>query len=401
LSARLIGGYRYATKRLSAVEASRVASNQHELNGSAALRELLGTEHLEKFPTRWYILDDDRGPRVEEHTCSWYDARETHPTRTEWRLYFSGDPEIGEGDVMVLLRREPRGDLVVLVAKNGSTWSDQLIGLLGMPDQRAGTFAIREFSAIPEIYADFASDLFDLLGWSVTEPPRPTNELDQLHQRFGDALPSSSEFSAFARSIAPISSSDPDTRLLAWWRKEDELFRMFEAADLGARLKRTPPFKDVPEFIDCALSVLNRRKSRAGLAFENHVEELLRQQGLRYTRGPRTEGNRRPDFVLPGECEYHSSAFTSERLTMLAAKTTCKDRWRQVLNEAARIPVKHLLTLEPGISTTQLEEMAQERLVLVAPAEHLHTYSPPPGMRVLSVTEFLAWESARQRTGCV
>ena len=42
---------------------------------------------------------------------------------------------------------------------------------------------------------------------------------------------------------------------------------------------------------------------------------------------------------------------------MLAVKSTCKDRWRQILAEADRLPVKHLLTLEPGISVAQTDEM--------------------------------------------
>lgn len=43
--------------------------------------------------------------------------------------------------------------------------------------------------------------------------------------------------------------------------------------------------------------------------------------------------------------------------TMLGVKSTCKDRWRQVLSEAKRIDNKHLATLEPGISENQTAEM--------------------------------------------
>lgn len=35
---------------------------------------------------------------------------------------------------------------------------------------------------------------------------------------------------------------------------------------------------------------------------------------------------------------------------MLGAKTTIKERWRQVLEEANRIERKHLITLEPAVS---------------------------------------------------
>ena len=46
----------------------------------------------------------------------------------------------------------------------------------------------------------------------------------------------------------------------------------------------------------------------------------------------------------------HILNFDSNKLTMLASKTTCKDRWRQILNEADRIKIKHLFTLQQGIS---------------------------------------------------
>ena len=53
---------------------------------------------------------------------------------------------------------------------------------------------------------------------------------------------------------------------------------------------------------------------------------------------------------------------------MLAVKTTCKDRWRQILNEANRIPTKHLLTLQEGVSEGQFKEMSEAGVQLVVPA---------------------------------
>jgi len=80
------------------------------------------------------------------------------------------------------------------------------------------------------------------------------------------------------------------------------------------------------------------------------MEQIFREHDIIYTRGGITEGRLKPDFIFPGITHYHDMAFPENVLTMLAAKTTCKDRWRQIRNEAKRIPVKHLLTLEPGIS---------------------------------------------------
>ncbi|MFC6252851.1 type II restriction endonuclease [Pseudophaeobacter arcticus] len=49
-------------------------------------------------------------------------------------------------------------------------------------------------------------------------------------------------------------------------------------------------------------------------------------------------------------------------------KSTCKDRWRQVLAEAEKVSRKHLLTLEPGISEPQTDQMEASSLQLVVPA---------------------------------
>lgn len=60
---------------------------------------------------------------------------------------------------------------------------------------------------------------------------------------------------------------------------------------------------------------------------------------------------------------------------MLGGKTTCKDRWRQVLSEANRIPSKHLVTPEAAISKAQLEEMRSHALHLVIPSA-IHAIYP-------------------------
>ena len=52
---------------------------------------------------------------------------------------------------------------------------------------------------------------------------------------------------------------------------------------------------------------------------------------------------------------------------MLAVKTTCKDSWRQGLNEANHIKRKHLLTLQEGISAGQFQEMKEAEVQLIIP----------------------------------
>ena len=131
---------------------------------------------------------------------------------------------------------------------------------------------------------------------------------------------------------------------------------------------------DVDGFIAFSLSVQNRRKSRAGYSLENHLEALLTERKIRFQRGIETENKNKPDFLFPGQAEYRNPSFDVAKLTMLGSKSTCKDRWRQVLSEAQRIEQKHLLTLEPGISENQTGEMRAKGLQLVLPRPLHETY---------------------------
>jgi hypothetical protein len=81
---------------------------------------------------------------------------------------------------------------------------------------------------------------------------------------------------------------------------------------------------------------------------------------------------------------------------MLGSKSSLKDRWRQVLSEAARIETKHLVTLEPGISTNQTDEMKAKGLCLVVPAEIQRTYTPGQRAWLMDVRSFVALVRRRQ-----
>lgn len=74
---------------------------------------------------------------------------------------------------------------------------------------------------------------------------------------------------------------------------------------------------------------------------------------------------------------------------MLAAKTTCKDRWRQILAEAKRIPKKHLFTLETAISKNQTDEMIAHQVQLVVPTSVKLTFTPSQQNQVIGLKEFI------------
>ncbi len=153
---------------------------------------------------------------------------------------------------------------------------------------------------------------------------------------------------------------------------------------------------DVDGFLEFSLSVQNRRKSRAGYALANHVEAVLMAHRLTFKREATTEKRNGPDFLFPNEEAYHNEGFQAPNLTMLGVKTTCKDRWRQVLAEADRVEMKHLLTFEPGISSAQTTEMRRSKLRLVVP-KHLHeSYLPTQRNEIISVAEFIELVKAKE-----
>ncbi|MBG2876700.1 type II restriction endonuclease [Proteus alimentorum] len=71
-------------KTLSAVEAEPNRSNQHELNGVSQLKNILGPNRC-SFDIRFSIRGEDS---YTVSNVTWYDSREKHPTRSEYRLYF-------------------------------------------------------------------------------------------------------------------------------------------------------------------------------------------------------------------------------------------------------------------------------------------------------------------------
>ncbi|MNG22126.1 Type-2 restriction enzyme EcoRII [compost metagenome] len=79
---------------------------------------------------------------------------------------------------------------------------------------------------------------------------------------------------------------------------------------------------------------------------------------------------------------------------MLASKSSCKDRWRQVLAEAARVKRKHLLTLEPAISTHQTNEMENYNLQLVVPRKVMPTYTTNQQRWLMDIGSYISFVRA-------
>lgn len=186
----------------------------------------------------------------------------------------------------------------------------------------------------------------------------------------------------------------PDDVLLSWLDTEYTLFRYMEEKVYSNIT--TKPFPDIDTFVAIANEVLNRRKSRAGKSLEHHLADVFTHNGLMFEEQVITEENKKPDFVFPnGKC-YHNFTFPSEFLTVLGAKTTCKDRWRQVLNEADRVGDKYLFTLQQGISSNQLREMLDYRIHLVVPHKYLTSFPIEFRSRISDLSAFIGMVKERQ-----
>ena len=152
-------------------------------------------------------------------------------------------------------------------------------------------------------------------------------------------------------------------------------------------------FNNMDEFIHIANQVLNRRKSRAGKSLEHHLSALFKGNNLSFTSQGITEGKKRPDFIFPSVEAYHNHSFSVGKLTTLAAKTTCKDRWRQIINEADRLrdKKKFLCTMQQGISKDQLKEMSEEKVILVVPKDFISYYPKEYQSEIWSVNKFIQY----------
>lgn len=195
-----------------------------------------------------------------------------------------------------------------------------------------------------------------------------------LPEEWRTNFPSGKEIIQYAAAHYSPNVVGPDKQLIERRRVEYEIFLLVEEMHVLGIVQSG--FGSVNEFIALANSVSNRRKSRAGKSLELHLEQLFNEYGLKnFETQAVTEGNKKPDFLFPSAQAYHDEAFPEQKLRMLAVKTTCKDRWRQILNEADRIQDIYLFTLQEGVSVAQFQEMQQERVRLVVPSS-LHDKYP-------------------------
>ncbi len=300
----------------------------------------------------------------------WYGQR----TRSEYRL-------TGFGRDFPWRTPDNVGDLLVLIPKS----RDEFIAhVLDTDDD------------ISELQAALGIEV--LQSWQLYQEGQTAAEtedacLNKAFRAFAEAVEQFPEVRIFSEAtrkailgcVAGFKDLSADEQLVRLIDEEYKLYKMVERKVYQSDVTRL--FRDIDEFLKTALSILQARKSRAGRSLENHVEYLLRQAGIPHQMRQVVDGTC-PDILIPGKAEYEDRSYPDAKLFMVGLKMTCKDRWRQVLKEAPRIPRKHILTLQKGISGRQLGEMRDAQVTLIVP-ESLHRDYRDNRGEILSVHAFI------------
>lgn len=183
-----------------------------------------------------------------------------------------------------------------------------------------------------------------------------------------------------------FSTMNMDDQLVHLIGQEYRLFLMVERKLFQSEVQRL--FSSIDDFLHTAQRILQARKSRAGRSLENHVEDILKNAEIRFEMRKIVDGTR-PDIIIPSKAAYDDPKYPISKLFMIGVKTTCKDRWRQVIREAPRVKHKHILTLQKGISIQQTREIRKSNVTLVVPKSLHAEYPREVRSELLSVEKFI------------
>lgn len=305
-------------------------------------------------------------------------------TRNEYRI-----TRFGRG--FPFLQDDNVGDLLIIAKYTEEDYSGYV---LSSDDD------IDEFFATFNLSPDETNQLIDVSGTVL-----PDEKIVLLMERFAsmyEDFPGTQQMAEGARDCfnraynvtEKTVQERPDEVLLNWVDVEYRLFKYMERKMYSDILSE--PFGNIDVFVQMANEVLNRRKSRAGKSLEHHLADVFKHNHLIFEEQAITEENKKPDYLFPNAECYHNMQFPTDGLIVLGAKTTCKDRWRQVISEADRVDVKYLFTLQQGISKNQLHEMQESHVILVVPQKYIPSFPREYQSSISDLHQFIAMVRKKQ-----
>jgi EcoRII C terminal/Restriction endonuclease EcoRII, N-terminal len=339
-------------------------------------------------PDKWFDLRIDSHGDARQVRAVWYNNKLRGGTRNEARLTNFG------GGNSALLDPDSTGSLTVFAFHRDAADGEASVCHVWVCDH--------------EVEADLVEDRIGPVEpgqwriWSVDEEelpdliPLPRENCwlaaDEIPPAWLTMFPTGAEIIRKTVDLRPGHGIPVDVRLIKRRACEYEIFRSLEEAIELPIIKSG--FDSVNEFVVRAQSILQRRKARSGRSLELHAREIFLEENLRegvdFQHQPESDPGKRPDFLFPSQGDYKNIEFPEVRLRMLAVKTTCKDRWRQILNEADRVVRKHLLTLQEGVSEGQFQEMTEAQVQLVVPAPLVAAYPRAVQPHLQTLESFIA-----------
>lgn len=366
----------------------RLSANDTQANGShqagpyipknilfAVLPSLRRPE--DENPDVWFNLMIDSHHDIRRARAVWYNNRRFGGTRNETRLTGLG------GSASALLDPESTGALTVFAFSRESeeqpfechVWVARDAVEEDTIEEWTGPVEPGQWITYP--------DLLGMSGKKVDCWLEP----DELPPEWLEKFPRGEALVRKAIEMRPENAADVDQRLMVRRDCEFEIYRSLENAVYMPRIRRE--FTNVDEFVAVAQPIIQRRRSRGGRSLEIHLQTIFREEMMDFASQPVVDSNSRPDFLFPSAAAYEDPSFPSERLRMLAVKSTIKERWRQVLEEASRIEVKHLLTLQRGVSEAQFTAMRDSGIRLVVPQALHREYGPDISPHLQTLESFI------------
>ncbi|QYY31644.1 hypothetical protein K2O51_12475 [Cupriavidus pinatubonensis] len=315
-------------------------------------------------------------------------ARLAHYTSKRAETHLTGLPKPAFSDLapasfLVIGRR---GDKYRAVTIDSESEDCDLLGdLLSLPpDFRSGVFALealrckreeKEITFLEEVVKAFFDGTIIALAAKYASMPTTAALAATARARFlaDNGL----------ENLDPYAMAKPGDALRTISRGiEYEIFKDFQMRARAIELVRlllgddpsaVSPEKalraivlEYPKIDAIMLSAAQQRKSRAGYSFEHHIEAMLSEGKIPFQKQVVIEAKKRPDFILPSLALYDNKIRTDREALVLSAKTTLRERWKQVHAEIKNCDL-YIATVDENIAENAIIDMASQGICLVVP----------------------------------
>ncbi len=375
-------GFDWIAKRLSGNDTGLTAAHQAGLYlpkrfFERAVPDIVTPDRLNPKQTFDQLVFPQTAVTLNQVTATYYNNRvasvlDKRGTRNEFRLTRWGgsscplqDPENTGALIIFAFCGSSRGEIWVCDCPEEEAEAEAWIG--STVDPKDVVFSWADSDEVTEENAGFANRIPP--GWL-------------------EIFPSGAQIFDLVRSLRkqPTAADDPDRLLEERRTLEFEIFKFLERKHVMPLIRTG--FRSVDDFIDVANRVTNRRKARSGRSLELGLQAIFEELNLPHETQVVTEGRSTADFLFPSSSKYRELATGEGGCLVLAAKTCCKDRWRQVTKEARRLTVRHLFTLQEGVSANQLTEMHEAGIRLVVPRGNVNCFPEQWRPQLLSLKGF-------------